>query len=471
MINGYPSSSSVRPGECLSLHVSTSSSEFVARFHRYPNESDPILTVKLRSKGWAVPASSGADWKWPSYSVEIPEEWGPGVYLVHLRELDCSAEDWGPSDPPGLLFVVRKDAAVSPTIFKLPLATYHAYNFSGGGSLYRTPAFCEQRLGRAVSLRRPGGGIGGIVPCCEDVYKPDTTRQTFRHWDGPFIAWLLENGYNLDFCTSLDLDDCRGLLVDYSLLIIGAHDEYWSERERAAVEEFIAEGGNVAIFGGNTCWWRIHYSEDHSLFSCHKGDFGDSIADQHWSPDGDATPPQDRWWSSPDGLRPEDCLTGVSYRNGGGWWEGHREPLGYVVQCNDHWVFEGTGLGLGDRFGHNCVPPLVGYECDGLPLENISEGGIVTLHRDAAARGTPARLTILGAARLSGHWQELPAREGEGEGQGLHAASMVIYERNGMVFNAGTTDWVSVLTRNGCHAVATVTHNILRRLQNRAAHG
>src|SRR5690606_30979339 len=79
----------------------------------------------------------------------------------------------------------------------------------------------------------------------------------------------------------------------------------------------------------------------------------------------------DHWWPETGASRPEDALTGVSYRHGGGAWDGPRRTTGFVVQVPEHWVFEGTGLARGAPFGAGTSPPLVGYECDGVPLETF----------------------------------------------------------------------------------------------------
>jgi hypothetical protein len=261
---------------------------------------------------------------------------------------------------------------------------------------------------------------------------------------------LRGNEYRLDYCTSFDLHSDPTLLDGYSLLVVGAHDEYWSGAERRAVERFVSRGGNVAFFGGNTCWWRIQYDERMTTFVCDKGDKDGSARDQWWSPDGAADP--------------EDRLTGVSYRNGGGWWEGEREALGYRVQEESHWVFEGSRLCNGDSFGGDTWPPLIGYECDGAPLEHIDSVGRVTLHLAAGSRGTPAGLKILGAAQLDTRWQDLPAREEHPPGSGIHAATMILYQDPGTVFNAATTDWVTVLASGQCPFIDRISHNVLRRL-------
>src|SRR5690606_9085857 len=60
------------------------------------------------------------------------------------------------------LFVVRGSGR-APLLYKLPLATYHAYNFTGGGCFYVNPPRSASPPGSKVTLHRPGGGIGGEV--------------------------------------------------------------------------------------------------------------------------------------------------------------------------------------------------------------------------------------------------------------------------------------------------------------------
>src|SRR5262249_20940434 len=54
-----------------------------------------------------------------------------------------------------------------------------------------------------------------------------------------------------------------------------------------------ASGGNVAFFSGNTCWWHITFDDPTTIRRPH-----------YWHDIG----------------RPENSLTGVSYRNAGGDW-------------------------------------------------------------------------------------------------------------------------------------------------------
>jgi hypothetical protein len=369
---------------------------------------------------------SNSGWKWPAYHFEVPKNWPSGAYIAVLTDAQSRAPE---ADEAGnyyskALFVVKNsEARAASILYKLPLFTYCAYNGEGGGSLYTGPR--DQ-----VTLHRPGCGAGGD-PCDSgtvDVYDLASPRQTFAHWDAPFIRWMEANGYAADYCTDLDLheDSCR--LESYSLLLSVGHDEYWSQEMRSNVERFTAGGGNVAFFGGNTCWWRVHLAADNTIISCdkhrHSGD----------------TEAFDQWMR----VDPETRLTGVSFRYGGGWWTGRRRPVGYRVQHADHWVFAGLGLKDGDTFGDAPDQALIGYECDGASPH---------------ASGIPETFQILATGELSADWEYLESGPGA-------AATMGIYRKGGMVFTAATTDWARVLAQ-GDPIVEGITRNVLDGLQRR----
>lgn len=71
---------------------------------------------------------------------------------------------------------------------------------------------------------------------------------------------------------------------------------------------------------------------------------------------GGAQGARDRWWTESGVKRPEDSLTGQSYRHGGGWWDGPRGALPYIVDEPEHWIFADTGLRTGDTFGGGAAP-------------------------------------------------------------------------------------------------------------------
>ena len=95
----------------------------------------------------------------------------------------------------------RPRARATPILFKLAWATYHAYNGTGYGSLYAEAVWAGGggKPGFTVTTRRPGGGTGGIVMYGDapDAYDPTSRRQTFTHWEAPFVQWLEANGYRV----------------------------------------------------------------------------------------------------------------------------------------------------------------------------------------------------------------------------------------------------------------------------------
>jgi hypothetical protein len=455
VIQGYPRHPSVRPGETLTLHVSTEFPHFRVEVYRQGVRLEPMGRLgPERLPGQAVPSGPpDRDWGWPGYAFAVPAAWSSGVYIAMLVGIDAAGRAHPPdvTTPDGseakVLFVVRSPVPgqTNSVLFKLAWATYHAYNGTGYGSLYAEAVWTagDGVPGFTVTTRRPGGGTGGVVMYGDapDHYDPTSRRQTFTHWEAPFVRWLEANGYRVDYATDWDLQVDPGLLTPYALMLSVGHDEYWSEEMRARIEAFIARGGNVAFFSGNICGYRIHFIDENSAFTCAKvrpsgKDRGVWEVD-HWSD-----------------VRPENGVTGTSIRQAGGWWDGRRDTVGYTVQHAAHWAYEGTGLKDGDVFGADPAFPLVGYEADGATFSRKRGLAVVT-----GDQGTPLNFFILGIAELGEGWVRSSPQA---------AATMGCYTspRGGIVFNGATTDWPRLVERNA--EVDRITRNVLDRLRLRA---
>ncbi len=445
MIHGYPANASVWPGQRLVLHVSTDAMRFRVGFYRWGGELIHMFTSDWVAGERAPERFADQDWDWPAYAFTLPAGWPSGVYIAHLVEAGGAAPRVAMQDA-AVLFVVRGYGA-GKLLYKIALATYNAYNFSGGACYYANPPRSIAPPGAKLSFRRPGGGIGGPTFGAPDHYDSTSPRQTFAHWDARFIGWLLQQGYAPEFCTDLDIHADPELCRNYDLMLSVGHDEYWSEPMRDGVERFIARGGNVAFFSANLCWWRVHLVDGGGAMVCHQG-----------GPQG----AYDHWWPASGAGRPEDALAGVSYRHGGGWWDGPRDTNGFAVQDDGHWVFAGTALERGEFFGADTVPPLAGYECDGAPLAAFDHAsGMATLAPTAAQCGTPPGVHLLAACPLDARWQERPPREPHVAAGGIHAATMGIFTRGGTVFTAGTTDWAQVLGSGQDERVDMITNNVI----------
>ncbi|MBI2709999.1 MAG: hypothetical protein HYX34_09925 [Actinobacteria bacterium] len=444
-LRGYPGALSVAPGEDLAIHVSTGAERFRARFHRIGARLEEVGVTGPLPGRWCPEGPPDEDWAWPEHRWTVPDTWRSGIYVAVLEALDEAAPADGSGTGPvevdardaRFVFVVRSqpDAEPRPILYKVPFCTYHAYNATGGGSLYVDQAV--DATGRArVTFLRPGGGSGGDLsfPEAVDVYDPGTPREGVAHWDLPFVAWLEAAGYQADYCADVDLDrDGDAALDGRSLLLSAGHDEYWSETMRDAVERFARRGGNVAFFGGNTCFWRVRIEPGGTGMSCRHPDVAAEDADQ--------------WWRT----RPENSLTGVGYRGGGGWWAGPRDPLGYTVVRADHWIFAGTGLADGDELAG--PERLVGYECDGAHLDPAAGGR----PQPSGTDGTPVDFEVLGMAPLSERWQDRPAGAAA-------VATLGVHRPGGTVFSASTTDWPRVL-QAGHPGVERITRNVLDALR------
>nr|AYM52535.1 hypothetical protein [Aetherobacter fasciculatus] len=445
MTSGYPSTPSLFPGETVLFHVSTDAPQIRIELYRQG------ATLALQGRSPWFPGRRSPDlapWEdWSrsfhGHAFPIPEGFPPGVYIAMFIEGDAQGNDLptqridrGTADgrDSKALFVLRnpKPGRGERLLYKLPFFTYCAYNAAGtpSGSLYTGPR-------RKVTFHRPGNGTGATPWDANvvDVYDLASPRQTFAHWDEKLVRWLEERGYPVDYATDLDVHRNDGdFLSAYRLLLSVGHDEYWSAPMRANVESFIARGGNVAFFSGNVCWWRVTVEDGGTAISVDKEvHTGHTVAFDHWYR-----------------TLPENALTGVSYRNAGGQWNGRRPSGGgYTVRRSSSWVFNGTGLADGAVFGEPLA--VVGYECDGAAF-TLGRSGVP---EPTGEDGTPLDFVIVATASVAG-W------EGAEIGA-LAAATMGYYERGGLVFTAATTDWPRALAQ-GDSTVAQITRNVLERL-------
>jgi hypothetical protein len=479
MINGYPDNASIDPGKTIHFHVSTTAPKFQIELYRQGAALSLVTTIGPHAGVFAADHAYDQDWGttavsngvkaagWPAYSYKVPADFASGVYIAMLIELDkdggttpLSVLNTGTSYTPTakLLFVVKNanPGYDSQMLYKLPYFTYQAYNFCGGSSVYQSDP------GTAVTLHRPGGGTGaqpwdsltGEASLFNEQYGnwdpfddyladpvKGSPRQTFEHWDAKFISFLEGQGYRVDYCTDMDihLDDDLRLLSKYSLVLSVGHDEYYTDNMRNNLETYVAAGGNIAFFSGNTCYWHLYFPKNDLL-----------------------TINRDFEWGNPNNFanghptRPENSLTGVSY-----WNAGERDSVGapgtndsinlqrvgYTVQHTDLWPFEDTALNEGDTFGAN--EGLLGYECDGATFDSTADKP----YTPNFSQNTPLSFVILGFADTSVF----------NEAAGDHYATMGMYSQNGTVFTGATTDWPRVVWEGERHSTL-ITRNVIDRL-------
>jgi hypothetical protein len=445
----------IRAGEDLRLHVSTEHSTFGVRLFRVGATVEEVPGQQPVHDGHDLPLGRPDEaWGWPAYSVPLAETLADGIYLAVPVALaaDGSAEPV-PAGPDvatrrdACLFILRRDPAAGgrQILYKLPTATYAAYNQLGGASTYAGASWSRDwhAQGYVASLQRPGnGGVGqrvmeGDAP---DPYARASRRQTFAHWDAPFVSWFEEHGYSVSYCTDFDLHFDETLLHTDALVVSAGHDEYWSAQMRQRALEFVDRGGNMCFFAGDVACFEVEFSAAGERLFCPK--IGGGSADG-----GSGSGRIGALWHVKD---PDDWLTMSSGAFGGGWWDGRRSIEAYQPVIADHWIFDGVDVPP-EGISGGPDTPIIGYETDGVRLERPSDPPRLSEQR----RGGLGGRVLLALARLSAGWVA-------GYDQANAAIMIRTAPSGGMLFTVGTTDWPLALATDT--TVSQITENVISRL-------
>ena len=146
-----------------------------------------------------------------------------------------------------------------------------------------------------------------------NVYDAFSAKYSgWRNWEQPFVEWAERAGYKMEYAVNSDLEFHPENLKHYRLVLSVGHDEYWSSPMRDHLEAFIAGGGNVAFFSGNSVCWQVR-SEDNgrSLVG-----WKEAYKQDPYYESGDHKLLTTLWCSRLIN-RPENQLTGVSFAYGG----------------------------------------------------------------------------------------------------------------------------------------------------------
>jgi N,N-dimethylformamidase beta subunit-like protein len=294
--------------------------------------------------GTPVTAARRVGKVWPDRTIRVRiGNWPSGLYFARLATAGGKV-GYAP-------FVLRPrrlgEHAVAVVLSTL---TWQAYNFhddDGNGTLDTWYAGAPHaRLGRPYENR-------GTIP-------------HYKHYEEPFLRWLVSTGRDVDYLADADLDAVATtgakLRDAYELLLFPGHHEYVTSHEFDVVTAFRNRGGNLMFLSANNFFYR---TVKHGNVMTRRG----------------------RWRTLG---RPESALVGVQYfGNDGGQ---HQAP--WVVQSSHagSWIFAGTGLGPGSRF---------------------ARGGV---EADETTRNSPPRTEVIGRIRNifgSGHdaqmsYYELP---------------------------------------------------------------
>ncbi len=464
-VEGYPDRLSYEPGDEVGLCVSTSAAKYSIEIARVGAKRELVWNRNaVAGTAHETPENASTHGcRWPvSVKLCVPDTWKSGYYGVTLKATGAD----GKSIQGETFFVVRspEPGRQSRILLQLTTNTYNAYNNWGGPCLYEGGPRPLQ--GDRVSFQRPMAR--GFLSQQDGRLSFWAPYAGWKNWEHGFVTWAEQAGYQLDYAVNADLEQRPDLLKSYRLVLSVGHDEYWTAPMRDHLEEFIVNGGNVAFFSGNVCYWQVRLEDEGTAMVGYKYNFEDDPCFRARKYTLLST-----LWSHHLIGRPENQLTGVSFNYGG-----YHGPLaqirsksvprgarGYTVHRPNHWVFEGTELEWGDLFGTE--HRVVGYECDGCDYE-LQDGLPVPTHLD----GTPESFQILASApaRLWDSDLEFASRSLYGDtdhkDRFTHGAAMMgMYNRGGKVFTTGCTEWSHGLAGRD-PLVERITRNVLDHLSS-----
>jgi hypothetical protein len=228
--------------------------------------------------------------------------------------------------PSGLYYARIKDGhgdvAVAPLVLRrlprlhrrvavvLPTNTWQAYNYrDDNGDGVPDSWYADPRV-RSVALDRPFLHHG--VP------------PHYRQYDMAFQRWLARGHHEPDFLADDDLEAISGtqLRRRYDLIVFPGHEEYVTTRAYDLVKRYRDTGGNLMFLSANNFFYRVTRSANRIARAERWRDLG----------------------------RPEARWIGIQYLD---WNRNlfHNAPYVVTGARTAPWLFRGTGLTDGQRFG------------------------------------------------------------------------------------------------------------------------
>lgn len=505
MLACYTDRLSLDAGERVALNISADRGPCTIELARVGRSRE----VVLRREGVATkeqplgerPDRDGCDW---SATVEMETEaaWPSGYYDIAVR--DSAGEETH-----HFICLRRADGPRAKAALVLNTNTYHAYNWWGGANAYAdVSGLMSGRLKLDAAMANATGILSARRPFVQNLIAPpagvprlvnmrkrefgerpwaggdpawmrahamspyDNSAGFLQKWEHAFAAWAEAEGIAPDYLTDHDLERADAL-DGYRCVILAGHSEYWSGPQRDTIEAFVDAGGGLAIFSGNTAFWRVRWEADGARLICHKW--------RGFEAEPDAGTDGTHLWSHPTFARPEAAITGLSFLYGGYHRLGlcvARGQAGYTIYDDGHWALEGSDLCYGDVIGD--AVPLIGYENDGCPIAFDDRNLPVSIPR----LGVPEDLRIIAMAPAAfgedlsrGYRPLIPPEKldvcasiayGDASAASQqrvlrgHAVMASFRRGKGEVFNGGTTEWPHGLAA-GDPFVGQITRTVLKR--------
>jgi hypothetical protein len=297
---------SYSPGSLARLVFWTRGSQVSLQVFRAGTEDSPVRAQDVML-GTAVTPTRWIGAAEPGRAVRIRiGEWPSGLYFARIVARGGKVA-YAP-------FVLRPRAfGESHVAVVLSTMTWQAYNFhddDGNGTLDTWYAGePHARLGRPYENR-------GVIP-------------HYKHYEQPFLRWLVSTNRNVDYLADADLDapstTGRGLAQAYDLIVFPGHHEYVTRHEFDVVTGFRNRGGSLMFLSANNFFYRTVKR-------------------------GNVMTRTGRWRLAG---RPEAALVGVQYfGNDAGR---HQAPWTLRASTAGKWIFAGTNLEPGSSFARGGI--------------------------------------------------------------------------------------------------------------------
>jgi len=366
-LEGYCSDTSVYPGDTIRFLVSTNPARrftldiyrtgyYAGKGGRHMLRLGPFSGDTQPTPLMGIERVRECNWK-PAAELAIPSEWPSGVYLGKLALAGEPVESY-------VIFIVKSRRSAG-LLFQASDLTWQAYNkWPGWNSLY-DDGLPKQFNGYSytgpnvrVSFDRPYTQYGQVHEVALSLGSGE-----YLLWEFPLAWWLEQQGYDVMYCSNLDLHRDPEVLKRCKVLLSVGHDEYWTRPMYENVKAARERGVSLAFLSGNSVYHTIEPYRNLRTFARQE-----RFTDEH-------------------------LLMGVhSFGPGYGDW---------VVTKASHWIFEGTGMRNGDY-----IPGLVGWEYHGDPAELPGLEVVASAQLDPYSRGssTTGRFSAVVYPGPKGNW-------------------------------------------------------------------
>jgi N,N-dimethylformamidase len=297
------------PGETIEIFISTSDT---CRLYLIDILKSDTLTSKMifaqeqptRNLDFLL----GCSWE-SSMNMKLPHGIESGIYALILENEDSVTTSFP---------IIISDSYQSDLLVICSTNTWQAYNFWGGGSLYKLDSTWKEHgsVSNLVHFNRP---MPGAINSSHLV-----KGELYLH------KWLNQFEIPFDLCSDADLSS--GIdLSRYKTVVLNCHNEYWTDGMYDAVANYTQLGGNLISLGANQMYARVTIKDGQMEFHEHGGKH------LHDGSEGGL-------WRNLD--KPESAILGVQYTM-----DLYDTYAPYKILDGSHWVFgEGNDL-TGKQFG------------------------------------------------------------------------------------------------------------------------